>query len=169
LAIAALSALATSAQAAPAPAPGLKLLTTSAPTNLPPVQSEVQRVTVEGEGGSFTLGHSGVQGEGTPVLLKAKLSTTAGSKVATIESITGGGTVEAGDRITIPEFFEGTTILSCSSDCETPGSTIELSESATSTETEAPREIYTRKLTDVTSSFEVGEEISKATCCRGFV
>ena len=48
-------ALASAAQASPTPAPALKALAISAPTNLPPKQSEVQRLIVEAQGGTFKL------------------------------------------------------------------------------------------------------------------
>jgi hypothetical protein len=161
-------ALAAVAQAAPIPAPALKLLAITGPTHLAPVQSEVQRVTVEAEGGTFKLGHAGVHGEGTPVFVEAELSFTAGSSVATIENIEGDGKVEPGDRVTLPEEYAGNPILSCSTDCKTPGSTLELEEPASSTESGAARQIFTRELSNVTGSFSVGEEISEA-ALEGFV
>ena len=48
-------ALASAAQASPTPKPALKALAISAPTNLPPKQSEVQRLIVEAQGGTFKL------------------------------------------------------------------------------------------------------------------
>ena len=59
LALLGLPALPATAQATPAPAPSLKALAISAPTNLPPKQSEVQRLSVEAEGGSFKLSFEG--------------------------------------------------------------------------------------------------------------
>ena len=161
LAVLGLCAVAAAAHAAPAPAPSLKVLGVAAPTHLPPRQSEVQRVTVEAEGGSFGLFLKGAQGFATPVFLETQLGFTEGSSVATIESLSGSGKVEVGDRVALPETFTGSTILSCSADCETPGSTIELSEPAGATES-AARQIFTRELTGVTGSFEVGQEITRA-------
>jgi hypothetical protein len=145
---------------AQAATPAWKLLAVTGPSNLPPKQSEVQRLTVEADGGTFTLGVS-AKGKGTPVFLDANLSLTAGSPVATIESLTGSGKVEVGDRVTLPEEYGGSNIVSCSSDCETPGSTIELSQPASATVSGAPRQILTRELSGVTGSFQVGEEVKE--------
>jgi hypothetical protein len=133
------------------------------PTDLPPEQSELQRVTVEAEGGTFELGQPSVEGEGTPVFVEASLSFTAGSSVVMIESMVGVGKVEVGDRLARPEEFGGAAIVACSVDCRTPGSTLELDSPASTTESAALRFVYTRELAGVTGAFHVGEEISKAT------
>ncbi len=146
---------------AQAATPAWKLLATTGPTNFPPRQSEVQRVTVEAEGGTFKLSQRGAEGSGTPVFLDAQLSFTENSPIATIESITGNGTVEVGDRVTDPAEYLGSNILACSSDCEEPGSTIELSEAAPATQTGVHKQILTRELSGVVGPFKVGEEIAE--------
>jgi hypothetical protein len=70
-AVVALCAFAGAAQAA---SPAWKLLATTGPTYLPPKQSEVQRLTVEAEGGTFALSPQTAKGEGT---LKADLTGVA--------------------------------------------------------------------------------------------
>jgi hypothetical protein len=161
LALACLGALAAGAGAATVAAPSIKALGVVAPTHLPPRQSEVQRVTVEAEGGTFTLSKPGSSSDATPAFVEAHLALTEGSAVATIESITGTAPVEVGDRVTVPVGYEETTILACSSDCETVGSTIELSQPAGATETGALRQIYTKELRGVTGTFAKGEEIAE--------
>ncbi|HET7052645.1 MAG TPA: hypothetical protein VFI09_01860 [Solirubrobacterales bacterium] len=78
----ALVALMTTAAGAQAASPAWKLLAAAGPTHLPPTQSEVQRVAVEAEGGTFTLSQS-VTGEAHRSFGRAVLTFTAGSKVAT--------------------------------------------------------------------------------------
>ena len=56
---------ATQARAEGTPAPAWRILAVTGPTNLPPTQSEIQRVTVGGTEGSFTLAHSLSEGKGT--------------------------------------------------------------------------------------------------------
>jgi hypothetical protein len=148
--------------AAQAATPAWKLLAVTGPSNLPPKQSEVERLTVGASGGTFILSREVKGAKATPVFDEASLGFVAGSPIATVESITGTGTIEPGDRVAHREQYDGASILSCSSDCTTPGSTIELSEPATATETGALRSIYTKELSGVTASFAVGEEILKA-------
>jgi len=70
-----LGILATDAEAAPAPTPALKSLAVVSPTHLAPTQSEVQRVTVEAEGGTFRLSAKGGEGKLTPVFRVGVIST----------------------------------------------------------------------------------------------
>ncbi|HVT00135.1 MAG TPA: hypothetical protein VHE08_06420 [Solirubrobacterales bacterium] len=77
----ALAGLADSASAAEA-VPAWKVAAATGPTNLPPVQSEVQQLTVEGEEGTFTLSQP-VTGEAHRSRAQALLTFVAGSKVAT--------------------------------------------------------------------------------------
>jgi hypothetical protein len=148
------------AQAAPTPSPGLEALAVTAPTNLPPRQSEVQRLTVEAEGGSFRFTGQ-KKGEGTPVVTEGNLTFVEGSTVATIESVAPGGAFEVGDRITEPGVYSPLerTIISCSSDCKTPGSTVTLSQEAFADETDVALEIFTKKLSGVTGDLQVGDKI----------
>jgi len=159
VAIAGLCALATGAQAVPTPAPALKVLAVTGPTNLPPTQSEVQRVTVEAEGGSFRLGVKAGEGKITPVSYFGTVAVTAGSPVATIETVEGAG-FEVGDRIAgagLP--FGENFVVSCSSDCKAPGSTITFSTPSEETTTEAFALIYTKEAVVEEGAFLVGDEM----------
>jgi hypothetical protein len=149
--------------ASQAAAPAWKLLALTGPTYLPPRQSEVQRLTVEAEGGSFTLGREG-EGEITPVVATGSLTLTEGSAVATIESVESGAAFGIGDRITVPAAYDPaeTTVVACAPDCETPGATITLSNPALATETDAPVEIFTKQATVVAGDFHVGDRIAGA-------
>src|SRR5262245_47426530 len=66
---------------AQAAAPAWKLLAVTGPTNLPPTQSETQRLTVEAAGGTFTLGQQTAEGEGTLKKVTNFGEATAGSNV----------------------------------------------------------------------------------------
>jgi len=159
VALAGLCAFASLAQAA---SPAWRLLAVTGPTNLPPKQSEIQRVTVEAEGGTFAFSSKN-QGEGTPVVGEGNLTLTAGSAVATIESVASGSSFAVGDRVTgpgLPFSPAETFVVSCSSDCATPGSTVTLSNEAEASETDAAMQIYTKDLTGVSGDFRVGDEIS---------
>jgi hypothetical protein len=145
--------------AAAAPAPAWKLLAVTGPSNLPIRQSSVQRLTVEAEGGTFTLKHQ-AEAEATPVVVEMTLGLTEGSATATVEAVSGAGTIESGDRVSKPFEYETTTILSCSSDCRTAGSTIELSAPAAATEAGVVRQIYTKELAVSANDFIPGEEVT---------
>jgi len=77
------------------PAPAWKIVAATGPTNLPPTQSEVQKLTVQASGGTYTLSINVGEGKGTPVSQTGLLTLTTGSDVAT--AIT--GTYEAGERV----------------------------------------------------------------------
>jgi hypothetical protein len=157
----ALAALAPSAQAATPAAPGLKVLAFSAPTNLPPRQSEVQRVTVEATGGSFRLTRKIGAGAGTPVTQNGVLKVEKNSKIAAVVS----GAYAVGQRLTASSFPAETRVVSCSPDCVTAGSTLTLSEAAQpagSGLVNAVVKIFTTKFSAVTGSYEVGDILSGA-------
>ncbi|HEX3734362.1 MAG TPA: hypothetical protein VHU86_04335, partial [Solirubrobacterales bacterium] len=161
LATAALAALAPSAQAVTQPKPALKLLSLSAPTNLPLKQSEVQRVTVVGaEGGAFRLLRKSGEGSATPVTTAGVLKVEKGNPEATISS----GSYEVGDRLTAAGVLASETIiLSCSPDCTTTGSIVTLSKSpespASGTASKVVK-IFTKQLGSATGSFHVGDILS---------
>jgi hypothetical protein len=159
--VAMLAALCSGAAAAATPAPALKVLGVTAPTHLPPEQSEVQRLTVEAGGGTFALSVPGSEGHGTPVVAHGELAYTEGTDEATIVSIDPGAAFDEGDRLTAPGAYDSaeTRVVACSPDCSTPGSTVTLSNPAGSTEAAAPVEIFTKKLTGVTGTYHVGEEV----------
>jgi hypothetical protein len=152
----ALGASATDAMAAVAPAPSLKSLAITSPTHLPPRQSEVQRLTVEAEGGTFGLTIAAESGRVTPVVSEGSLTITEGSPVMTIVS----GKFEVGARVLGAgmEFGEN-FVLSCSTDCEEPGSTITMSSSAGYSETGAFALIFAKQATVEEGEFAVGAEI----------
>ena len=147
---------ATAAQAAVTPAPSPKVLAVTAPTHLPPRQSETQRVTVEAEGGTFTLGVGAGKGKVTPVTTEGFVATTEGSPVLTIES----GSFEVGARVlgaALP--FGENFAVSCSADCQTPGSTVTMSASAEYTSTGEFALISPKEATVVEGVFPVGAEL----------
>ena len=156
LALAGLCALAAGAQAAPVPAPALKVLAVTGPTNLPPKQSETQRVTVEAEGGNFTLGVGVGEGKVTPVTTEGTVASTEGSPVLTIEA----GSFEVGARVLgagLP--FGENFVISCSTDCQTPGSTVTMSAPAEYTSSGEFALISPKEATVVEGEFPVGAEL----------
>ncbi len=159
LALVLLSAVASVSQAA---APAWKLLAATGPTDLPPVQSETQRITVEAEGGSFAASYQAA-GAGTPVTHAAHLSFTAGSAEATITEVDPGASLAIGDRVTIGQQFEFAErlVVSCSADCRAAGSTVTLSEPASVTQSDVGVVVFTKELSGVAEAggFQVGDEI----------
>lgn len=154
LALAALSAFAGTSQAAEGAAPAWKIGAAVAPTNVPPEQSEVQQVTVEAESGSFMLTTT-ESGSGTLDIASGRLSLTAGSAVAAIVT----GTYPVGQLVKALGIPAGATIVSCSTDCSEPGSTVTLSAAATATKEREVR-IYSREVTAVTGDFHIGDQIA---------
>jgi hypothetical protein len=152
----ALGVFASGAGAATTPTPALKSLAITAPTHLPPKQSEVQRLTVEAEGGTFGLTVAAESGRVTPVTGEGSVTVTEGSPVMTIVS----GKFEVGARVLGAglEFGEN-FVVSCSTDCEEPGSTITMSSSAGYSETGEFALIFARKATVEEGEFAVGAEI----------
>jgi hypothetical protein len=157
LAVVVMGLLTAQVHAAPAPAPGLKVIAATGPTNLPPRQSEVQRVTVEAEGGTFQIGAPAGEGQITPVTSFATVDSTEGSSTLTIVE----GTFEVGARIAgagLP--FEGEAfVVSCSSDCTTPGTTVTVSVPAEFTTEEEEALIYTKEARVTEGSFPEGAEL----------
>src|SRR6202012_3974675 len=89
-------------------------------------------------------------------------SFVAGSTMATVEDVTSTVPIEVGDRIAgfeAYEFEHEVFVVSCSSDCQTAGSTIELSEPASATESGALRQIYTKHVAGVSGSWKVGDHV----------
>lgn len=96
LAIAALLALAGAAHAEGTPAPAWKVLAVSGPTNLPPEQSEVQRLTVAATEGTFTLAFEGQATTALPSNASASEVEAALNGLSTIGGAGGLVTVEGG-------------------------------------------------------------------------
>jgi hypothetical protein len=148
--------LATAAQAAPKPA--WRVLALNGPTNLAPKQSEVQRVTVEAEGGTFTLDQETARGEGTFSATVSFGETTEGSKNVTFFFTEVPFAV--GEAIVSPAFPPGTTVAAVSGEPEAP--LVEMSNPATESGfAEIAR--GSKEVTGVTASsgdFHVGDEIS---------
>ena len=150
---------ATGAQAAPVPAPGLKVVAVTGPTNLPPVQSEIQRVTDEADGGTFKLATLAGEGKLTPVSYFGAVATTEGSPVLTIESVEGTG-FHVGDRVGgVVPFGVEAFVVSCSPDCVSPGSTVTLSEPAEITTAENFAIVFTKEAVVEEGAFPVGAEL----------
>jgi hypothetical protein len=164
LALVGLCALAaTAAQAAapppPAPTPALKAIGITAPTHLPPRQSEVQRVTVEGEGGSFTLTPTVAEGRGTLDFGEGIIETAEGSNIVHLYA-TFVGAFGIGQTVTGGGLPEGTTILAIKGEGEE--TELELSNSATES-TGGFYQAGTKMVSGFTSSsgqFVAGQDIS---------
>jgi hypothetical protein len=122
IALACASASATAVTAAPSAA--WKVLAATGPTNLPPRQSETQRVTVEAEGGDFALIQT-IEGKGSLSFAEGFTSTTAGSDEATIP--TPNGMFQTGMTVSSASFPTGTTVTGVN------GSVLILSSPATET------------------------------------
>ena len=161
LAVAGFCALAAAAQAAPAPTPALRSLAITAPTHLPPVQSETQRVTVEAEGGTFALEPQTAEGEGTFSAGRFGLieQITAGSNI--IEILFAFEPYAVGELVTGEAFPVGTTITGVSGTEEKP--ILELSNPATKSEEFGSITTSSNVVTSVTTTkgeFRVGDQIS---------
>jgi hypothetical protein len=149
----------TGAAHADVPAPAWKLLAATGPTNLPPKQSEVQRVSVEAEGGEFTLSQATAKVEGTLGFAWGFADTTTGSNVVTV-TLSFEGTYAVGELITGGGIPEGTTIIGVSGSKAKP--VLELSNDATASE-EPIIEVFSKEVTGVAASsgsFHVGDAIS---------
>lgn len=148
------------AQAAVTPEPAWNVIAATGPTNLPPKQSEVQRVTVGAEGGTFVLAYATGSGSAAPVITEGHLTYAAGSTEATIESVGAGASFEVGARVTGSGIPTETTIVSCSPDCATAGSTVMLSNATTAAKTDQKITIYTLEMTVASGTFHVGDEVA---------
>jgi hypothetical protein len=161
----ALFALAPAAQATPK-APAWELFAVTGPTHLAPQQSEVQRLTVEAQGGTFALTVPGIfEGKGTPVEQSGTLNVELGNPVAKIVA----GTYEVGERVTGTGVPAETAITACSSNCATVGSTITLSNAPTSTSANRAVKIFTKQMNAVTGTFHVGDILSGTGIAAGTV
>jgi hypothetical protein len=149
---------------AQAASPAWKLLAATGPTNLPPKQSESQRLTIEAEGGTFTLSHISSEGTGTLSFASGFVETTEGSNQ--VLAFPSEGTFEVGQVISGESIVIGTTITGVSG----PGSELlELSNNATATGFPEATAVA-KKITGVTISlgaFATGDQISGENIASG--
>jgi hypothetical protein len=151
--------LTNSAQAA---SPAWKVIAATGPTNLPPVQSEVQRVTVQAEGGTFKLAAGAGEAKIMDKAYIGFVDTTQGSPVVTIDELLGEeANFEVGARVAgASQPFEGETfVVSCSTDCKTPGSTVTLSRPAEETLSGEVALIYSKEAIVEEGELPVGAEL----------
>jgi hypothetical protein len=151
-------ALATAGTAA-ASSPAWKLYAVTGPTNLPPRQSEVQRLAVEAEGGSFTLAQRTAVGEGTLGFADGFAEAKSGSNLVAV-TFPLAGTFAVGQSVSGVGIPGGTTVVGLSGTPAEP--VLELSDDATITE-EIFIEAASKEVRGVTTSsggFHVGDEIS---------
>lgn len=145
-----------------ATAPAWKLLAATGPTNVPPTQSETQRITVEAEGGTFTLGLT-AKGEGLFGERFGEAELTEGSNVAKVTSLFT-EPFAVGEQVSSeisPFFPAGTRIVAITGSASEP--VLELSNAALATEPAAFLFTTSNVVTQVTTSsgeFHVGDEIS---------
>lgn len=151
------TALASSAHAA---TPGWKLLGVTSPTNLPPRQSEVQRVTVEAQAGTYTLSRVTGEGQGNLSYGEALGSYSSGASSITFFFKTAGTAFAVGQEITEGAgIAAGTTITSVSGDGLTIGlSQPTVGEGVFATVKAASKEVT--GLTGVSGGFHAGDSIS---------
>ena len=146
---------------ASAASPAWKLLGVTGPTNLPPEQSETQRVTVEAEGGTFTLAQATAEGEGTFNAHLVFPNVTAGSRI--VEVFFTEETLSVGERVFSSAFPAGTTIVGISGPANEPA--LEMSDPATVTEGFVEVRTGTNQVTGVTTTkgtFHPGDEVVAA-------
>jgi hypothetical protein len=140
---------------AQAASPAWKVLAVTGPTNLPPRQSETQRITVEAAGGSYTLTKLVAEGEGTPVTRSGVFELTEGSDIATI--VFAEPPFEVGQLVTGAGIATGTTVIAVTA------TTVELSAPATETSGFSFLTALSKELSSVSSAsgtFSVGDELS---------
>jgi hypothetical protein len=152
--------LASAAQAAPKPT--WKMLALTGPTNLPPKQSEVQRATVEAEGGTFALRKQTAQGEGLLGARFAEAEVTEGSNIAKV--LFAAEPFSVGEQLSpFSPFPPGTKIAAISGPATEP--VVELTAPATATESNAFFASTSNVVTGVTTAFgefRVGDELEGA-------
>jgi hypothetical protein len=122
LALVCTAVIASSAEAA---TPAWKVLAVTGPTNLPPRQSETQRVIVEAEDGTFTLSQTTAKGSGKLSFGSGTATRAEASNELTGANILSGGPLAVGQTVTGTGIPAGTTITSIA------GSTLTLSAPAT--------------------------------------
>jgi hypothetical protein len=145
---------------AQAAAPAWKLLAATGPTNLPPKQSEIQRVTVEAEGGTFVLKQQTALGQGLMNGALAEAEVTSGSNIANVKALFGAPFTVGEQLASFTPFPAETKILAISGSASEP--VLELSAPATATESNAFIASTSNIVTGVTTSsgqFHVGDEL----------
>jgi hypothetical protein len=159
LLVAGLCSSAGAVQAAVVPAPAWKLLALTGPTNLPPRQSEIQKVTVGAEGGTFTLSPTLAEGQGSRDYASGVGSTLEGSNQVSL-FVVFEGAFKVGQTIVAGAIPAGTTITGIAGTASEP--VLELSNNATES-TFQTVEGASKEVTGVTTSagqFAAGQSIS---------
>jgi hypothetical protein len=153
-----LGVLVSSADAAAPHETAWEVLAATGPTHLPPVQSEIQEVTVGGEGGNFTLSHSLIEGTGTlNHSFGLQMSLTAGSDEGTFSSPGEAQSFKAGQIVTESEGKLPPETIIESVDFAT--GTLKFSAAALGTGEAFFFEAASEEITDVTAQFRVGDGI----------
>jgi hypothetical protein len=146
------------AGAAQAAMPAWKMLAVTGPTNLPPKQDEVQQLTVEGEGGTFTLSAQMAKGTGTLNAGLGIFELKEGSDEATfLLGIEGLETPKVGMAVVSGEVPPGTTVTAVN------GATVTFSHAFEGPTEEGYLALASKEVTDVSTSlgaFQVGAPIS---------
>ena len=137
--------------AAGAATPAWAPISASGPTNLPPVQSEVQRITVDAEGGSFklTANHASARGSG---------SLTAGATNMTSFVVETGG-FSVGQTVTGDFIQPETTISSCTPNCSSP-TRVTLSKKSTNISTVTEAKLFAVEASATTASLPFSADAS---------
>jgi hypothetical protein len=150
-------AVAPGSAGATAKSPAWSVFAITGPTHLPVQQSQVQRLTVEGEEGTFSLTVPNLSsGSATPKTGNINLEITAGSTAAKVLS----GTTELGQRVVGGGLATGTTVAACSVEPCGAGATVTLSAPATSTKANLSAKTYFKEMIGYTGNLNVGDEIS---------
>ncbi len=140
--------------------PAWKLMAVTGPTNIPPEQSEIQRVAVEAEDGTFSLSATLAAGNGSLGFAEGYAEATEGSNRVLVW-LPIEGTFHVGQHVSDSDFPTGTTVLGVSGPESEP--TLELSSSAISSESFSYVEAASKEITDVTTSagaFSPGDSIT---------
>src|ERR1700754_1924929 len=138
-----------------AAAPAWRVIAGSGPTHIPPRQSETQRVTIEADGGTFTLAQQTAAGTGVLSFGSAFSFYAAGQ--SQISVFGGTGAFTAGLPVSGPGIDPGTTITDVS------GTTLTLSQPTTAEGVFAMVTARSKEVSSVVAdsgTFRVGDMLS---------
>src|SRR5665811_1142708 len=166
LATACLGAGLAASSASALPAPAWSPIAHSGPTNLPPVQDEIQRISVDAEDGTYTLTHQFAKGTGT--LSFASAGGFYAENVDTILACQPSGTFAEGQTVEGPGIAPNTTITAppSAASCGFLGPGVSLTISTKTTAASgglAPISAASKEVTDVSTdsgAFAPGQDIS---------